>query len=125
MKLYRTDHGTLIQPAGEGTDRAIRLAEGRDLGELLASASPADLAREWFESATKVGPSARGVIRAPIGEGQEIWAAGVTWYRSRDARVEESREAGGADFYDRVYVAERPELFFKGTARRAAPTTGA
>jgi 2-dehydro-3-deoxy-D-arabinonate dehydratase len=50
--------------------------------------------------------------------GQEVWAAGVTYYRSRTARMEESEEAGGQRFYDRVYEAERPELFFKATAHR-------
>ncbi|HEU4981566.1 MAG TPA: fumarylacetoacetate hydrolase family protein [Acidobacteriaceae bacterium] len=53
----------------------------------------------------------------PIGN-QEVWAAGVTYYRSRTARMDESRDAGGGTFYDRVYSAERPELFFKATARR-------
>jgi 2-dehydro-3-deoxy-D-arabinonate dehydratase len=56
-------------------------------------------------------------VRAPIGK-QEVWAAGVTYYRSRDARMEEAKSAGGGDFYDRVYRAERPELFFKSTASR-------
>jgi 2-dehydro-3-deoxy-D-arabinonate dehydratase len=56
-------------------------------------------------------------IRPPIGR-QEVWAAGVTYYRSRDARMEEAKTAGGGDFYDRVYRAERPELFFKSTASR-------
>jgi 2-dehydro-3-deoxy-D-arabinonate dehydratase len=56
-------------------------------------------------------------IRAPIGS-QEVWAAGVTYYRSRDARMEESKSAGGGSFYDRVYSAERPELFFKATSNR-------
>src|SRR6266850_4167053 len=56
-------------------------------------------------------------VLAPIG-GQEVWAAGVTYYRSRDARMEEAKSAGGGDFYDRVYRAERPELFFKSTASR-------
>lgn len=50
---------------------------------------------------------------------QEIWASGVTYYRSREARMEESKDAGGGDFYDRVYYAERPELFFKSPAYRA------
>jgi len=58
-------------------------------------------------------------IQAPIGN-QEVWAAGVTYYRSRSARMEESKSAGGGDFYDRVYSAERPELFFKATANRVA-----
>jgi 2-dehydro-3-deoxy-D-arabinonate dehydratase len=56
-------------------------------------------------------------ILAPV-DNQEVWAAGVTYYRSRDARIEESKEAGGGSFYDRVYAAERPELFFKATGRR-------
>jgi 2-dehydro-3-deoxy-D-arabinonate dehydratase len=49
---------------------------------------------------------------------QEVWAAGVTYYRSRDARMEESQVAGGGSFYDRVYTAQRPELFFKATSHR-------
>jgi len=56
-------------------------------------------------------------ILAPIGS-QEVWAAGVTYYRSRDARMEESKDAGGGNFYDRVYSAPRPELFFKATPHR-------
>jgi len=55
----------------------------------------------------------------PIGN-QEVWGAGVTYYRSRTARMEESRNAGGGDFYDRVYQAERPELFFKANPHRVA-----
>ena len=51
---------------------------------------------------------------------QEIWGAGVTYMRSRAARMDEAKDAGGGDFYDRVYTAERPELFFKSTAFRAA-----
>lgn len=54
---------------------------------------------------------------API-VSQEVWAAGVTYYRSRDARMRESKDAGGGDFYARVYDAPRPELFFKATGRR-------
>jgi 2-dehydro-3-deoxy-D-arabinonate dehydratase len=58
-------------------------------------------------------------LLAPIGT-QEVWAAGVTYYRSRDARMQESRSSGGGDFYDRVYSAARPELFFKATPHRVA-----
>lgn len=56
-------------------------------------------------------------ILPPIGS-QEVWAAGVTYLRSKTARMEESKESGGATFYDKVYDAERPELFFKATASR-------
>jgi 2-dehydro-3-deoxy-D-arabinonate dehydratase len=54
----------------------------------------------------------------PIGN-QEIWASGVTYMRSREARMEESKDAGGGDFYARVYEAARPELFFKSPSYRA------
>jgi 2-dehydro-3-deoxy-D-arabinonate dehydratase len=53
----------------------------------------------------------------PIGS-QEVWAAGVTYFRSKEARMDESKESGGASFYDKVYDADRPELFFKSTADR-------
>ena len=56
-------------------------------------------------------------MRPPI-ENQEVWAAGVTYTRSREARMEESQTDAGGDFYDKVYSAARPELFFKATARR-------
>lgn len=52
-------------------------------------------------------------------ESQEVWAAGVTYFRSREARMEESEPAGGDVFYDKVYDAARPELFFKATPSRA------
>src|SRR5471030_2065614 len=58
-------------------------------------------------------------LGAPVGS-QEVWAAGVTYLRSRTARMEESKDAGGGSFYDKVYHAERPELFFKSTASRVA-----
>jgi len=54
---------------------------------------------------------------APIGT-QEVWAAGVTYLRSKEARMEEAKESGGDYFYDKVYDADRPELFFKATAAR-------
>jgi 2-dehydro-3-deoxy-D-arabinonate dehydratase len=56
-------------------------------------------------------------LQAPI-QSQEIWAAGVTYLRSRDARMEESKNTGGGSFYDMVYDAVRPELFFKATPHR-------
>jgi len=58
-------------------------------------------------------------LLAPIGK-QEVWAAGVTYLRSREARMEESADSGAADLYDKVYAAERPELFFKSMPHRVA-----
>ena len=60
----------------------------------------------------------------PLVQSQEVWAAGVTYFRSRTARMEESQDAGGGDFYDRVYDAERPELFLKATPHRVAAPGG-
>jgi 2-dehydro-3-deoxy-D-arabinonate dehydratase len=62
-------------------------------------------------------------LRPPIGS-QEVWAAGVTYFRSKTARMEEAKSAGGGDFYDRVYAAERPELFFKATPNRVVGHNG-
>ena len=62
-------------------------------------------------------------LLAPI-QHQEIWASGVTYYRSREARVKESQDAQGGDFYNKVYDAERPELFFKAIAQRTVGPGG-
>jgi 2-dehydro-3-deoxy-D-arabinonate dehydratase len=62
-------------------------------------------------------------LSTPIA-GQEIWASGLTYLRSKDARMEESKDAGGGDFYARVYDAERPEIFFKSSASRAVGPGG-
>jgi 2-dehydro-3-deoxy-D-arabinonate dehydratase len=74
-----------------------------------------------LHAALQTPPIALPALLAPIGA-QEVWAAGVTYWRSRDARMEESQGAGS--FYDRVYEAERPELFFKATAHRVAAPGG-
>lgn len=111
MKLYRTTSGIFV----EEQNRFYGVgAPGWD--ELVSSA---DL-HAGVRAATRgkaVSAPEPATILAPI-VSQEVWAAGVTYYRSRDARMEESKVAGGGSFYDRVYSAERPELFFKATGRR-------
>ena len=57
-------------------------------------------------------------------DSQEIWAAGVTYLRSKVARMEESKESGGDTFYDKVYDAERPEIFYKGNRLRSVGPGG-
>jgi 2-dehydro-3-deoxy-D-arabinonate dehydratase len=79
----------------------------------LTSVDPRALTR------TRIGPDAR--VLAPLGRGQEVWAAGVTYERSLDARTAEAAEHS---VYDRVYDAERPELFHKAVARRVAGPGG-
>lgn len=70
-------------------------------------------------AAAKVADLIANQLMAPVGS-QEIWAAGVTYLRSRDARMEESEASGAADCYQRVYEASRPELFFKSLPHRVA-----
>jgi 2-dehydro-3-deoxy-D-arabinonate dehydratase len=71
---------------------------------------------------TKTSGEVTGSLAAPIAPEIELWGAGVTYLRSRDARKEES---GVPDVYQRVYEADRPELFFKSTAVRARGTGAA
>ena len=73
--------------------------------------------------ATPTSAPSNDMLLPPIGK-QEVWAAGVTYYRSRTARMEESSDAGGSDFYDRVYDASRPELFMKATPQRVVGHRG-
>jgi 2-dehydro-3-deoxy-D-arabinonate dehydratase len=69
-------------------------------------------------TATPVDKTAIENVLAVIGNNQELWACGVTYYRSMVGRQEESKASGGADFYGKVYEAERPECFFKSTPHR-------
>lgn len=94
----------------EEFDRIFRDAEFR--ASLLEKSDP----RAPLRSAPGVVQRSPG-IRPPL-QSQEVWAAGVTYFRSRDARMEESESAGGGDFYARVYNADRPELFFKALPSR-------
>ncbi len=119
MHLYRTDRGAVIERAGEFFQLPDadwdQLINRDDLATFL-EARAAELEPDP-DLGPGTPPEAIPQIRAPIGS-QEVWAAGVTYYRSRDARIEESAAAGGGDFYARVYDAVRPELFFKATAHR-------
>jgi 2-dehydro-3-deoxy-D-arabinonate dehydratase len=110
MKLYQTARGPVVERAGayhavgQSWDALIA---ANDLPTVLAEAVRASPGSDGLQ----------GEVLAPIGS-QEVWAAGVTYFRSRTARMEESTSAGGGDFYDRVYAAQRPELFFKASASR-------
>ncbi|MCA9090799.1 MAG: fumarylacetoacetate hydrolase family protein [Planctomycetaceae bacterium] len=84
------------------------------LSAILHSDSPVAIVNELLPKAVAV-PLADVRLLAPV-DRQEVWAAGVTYKRSQVARMEESES--GASHYDKVYLADRPELFFKGTAAR-------
>jgi len=116
IRLYKTSTGIFAYYQ----DRYYKMEQDWDtlvnspslfnsLRTTIASLKPADNA----EAAIQTG------LLPPIGT-QEIWAAGVTYFRSKVARMEESEVAGGATFYDMVYEAERPELFFKAIAQRTS-----
>lgn len=102
---------------------SVRLAPADwTLDQLFASDAPVTQVAEVFGRSRDIAPRSAAPL-APVGQ-QEIWAAGVTYLRSRTARMEESKDAGGGSFYDKVYHAPRPELFFKATPPRvAAPGT--
>ena len=115
MKVYRTSAGTVAEVEG-----AHYSLERVPWSGLLASADPVAVVTRAVEALREGGERAqptREEILAPV-DRQEVWAAGVTYLRSRTARMEESKVSGGGSFYDRVYDAERPELFFKATAAR-------
>jgi 2-dehydro-3-deoxy-D-arabinonate dehydratase len=100
----------------ETDDHIVPLEGIRSLGELLRL--PLDAIRERCEDATAEQSIDKAAVRAlpPVDSLMEVWAAGVTYHRSREARVEESDQA--ADVYELVYDADRPELFFKSVAWR-------
>ena len=114
MKLYRTSNGNYVEDGGKHffvpVSNFDALVANENLGAYLRSVANGERPGADFALAQ---------LEAPIGN-QEVWAAGVTYFRSRSARMAESKDAGGGDFYDRVYTAERPELFFKATASRVA-----
>jgi len=115
MKLYKTNNGPVLEERGEyfllpDTDWDVLV--NRDDHEMVITS----LTRR-ATSLSEFSPETDAL--APIGR-QEVWAAGVTYFRSRTARMEESKSAGGGDFYDRIYAADRPELFLKSTPSRVA-----
>lgn len=114
MQLTATTSG--LFGYDDGQHRALPHAATIDA--LLASADPLALAGEWFAAGAPADfPADLPVdVIAPIGT-QEVWAAGVTYLRSRDARATESAGSGADVFYDLVYDADRPELFLKATPR--------
>src|SRR5271165_2940615 len=117
MKLYRTTAGSFVEREGK-----YYPLNGSSWDELLSH----DDLESYLSSAVDGSVPAAlpaGDPLPPIGQ-QEVWAAGVTYFRSRSARMEEAESAGGGDFYDRVYTAARPELFFKSNARRTVGTGG-
>jgi 2-dehydro-3-deoxy-D-arabinonate dehydratase len=110
MKLSRTPTGWHIEEAGQRS-----LLPGFDIDQWLSAPDPLSLLSRHERIAAPATPTINNLL--PLNT-QEIWAAGVTYLRSKTARMEESHQSATA--YDRVYDAPRPEIFFKATPRRCA-----
>jgi 2-dehydro-3-deoxy-D-arabinonate dehydratase len=118
MKLYLTSTGPVVEEHGRHFSVADETWDALVRRDDLLAHLRARVGDGHFRPA-----EAPAKPLAPIGT-QEVWAAGVTYLRSKVARMEESSDAGGGSFYDRVYSADRPELFFKGTPHRVVGPGG-
>jgi 2-dehydro-3-deoxy-D-arabinonate dehydratase len=121
MQLYKTREGALLQSQNKVfllTENWDTIINRSNLHQYLSGLSqiseplPFDRGQELLSKPL-----------APIGD-QEVWAAGVTYLKSRDARMEESKESGASDVYSKVYDADRPELFFKALPHRVSVPGG-
>lgn len=116
-RIYATTTGLVLERDG----RYVAAARPLSIDDLFRSADASALVDTVFaEGRPATAPNS---VLAPV-QSQEVWAAGVTYLRSKSARMAESKDAGGGTFYDKVYEADRPELFYKSAAQRvAAPGT--
>lgn len=117
MKLYRTKLGVLLEV--DGVHYRVPCADWDSLINNDNIVSDLKMAMSILDVVDDGNTEIETLLLVPV-QSQEIWASGVTYLRSKQGRQEESGAAGGADFYQRVYEAERPELFFKATAARTA-----
>jgi 2-dehydro-3-deoxy-D-arabinonate dehydratase len=112
-RLFRTTRGWILERGGE------RVEVPRDAGTFLER----DDLPAYLADLQGLAADAPGELLAPIVH-QEVWAAGVTYFRSRTARMEEAKTGSGGHFYDLVYAADRPELFFKSAPWRVVGPGG-
>lgn len=119
FKLFHTPHGSLIQSS---ESNQTKFSQSLPWDELINQEDLFSYCALLFEKANDTDINSHEIL-PPLNH-QEIWAAGVTYLRSKVARMEESKESGGDTFYDKVYNAERPEIFYKGNALRAIGNGG-
>jgi 2-dehydro-3-deoxy-D-arabinonate dehydratase len=110
MQLFRNADGRVLVESDGGAPRVVAVASFADL-----LSRSLDEIRQLVENASETSDAVGSDRAAPIDGRTEVWASGVTYLRSRTARMDESTDP---DIYDRVYAAERPELFFKSAAWR-------
>lgn len=121
MRIYKAKRGIIIEKEGN-----LFLVENEDWDRFINDDGLYDKADRIIKNMKPSIASRETLlddIVAPI-QNQEVWASGVTYLRSKVGRQEESKSAGGSDFYARVYEAERPELFFKATPGRVVGPGG-
>jgi 2-dehydro-3-deoxy-D-arabinonate dehydratase len=120
MKIYKTKSGIII----EKENKFYLLKDDWDLfindDHLFQNIERLIRSSNEIENGSKLIDEE---TLAPVGS-QELWACGVTYLRSKEGRQEESKGAGGGDFYAKVYEAERPEVFFKSTPHRIVGHNG-
>lgn len=112
MKVYRTKKGIVIEESdhfytlpNENWDTFINDDNlFNKVREIIQSSAISEDGHHWINDG----------LLAPVGN-QEVWASGVTYFKSKLGRQEESKDSGGGTFYEKVYNAERPELFMKAT----------
>lgn len=115
MKIFNTASGILLEHEGKYT-----LCSAADWDDLINRDGLYAYLLQ-LHSTLPAEPTGAALVAGsllPPMQSQELWAAGVTYLRSKVERQEESKDAGGGDFYQRVYEAERPEIFFKATRHR-------
>jgi 2-dehydro-3-deoxy-D-arabinonate dehydratase len=110
--LYRTRDGLVLEQDGQFCS-----VPEKSLDDLIFLDNLHDHLAQIARNGQAAPDVEKAELLAPIGS-QEVWAAGVTYLRSRTARMAESQDVGGGDFYDRVYSAERPEIFFKSMPQK-------
>jgi 2-dehydro-3-deoxy-D-arabinonate dehydratase len=113
MKIYNTKAGIVIEK-----DIFFYLVKDKNWEEFI---NDDDLLKKIENLINALPPATNQLVNEilpPIGSHQELWACGVTYLKSKVGRQEESKDSGGADFYAKVYEAERPEVFFKATPHR-------
>ena len=103
MKLYKTKQGIVIED-----EEKFFLAKDESWDEFINDDTVFQKARKLMATAASGGKELVNEVLPPIGSRQELWACGVTYLRSKIGRQEESKDAGGGDFYARVYEDERP-----------------
>lgn len=113
MKVFNTTEGVLVEHDG-----SYYLTNEVSFDFLINTPSLYNVLSNLTKNTPAVDkPNLDEILLPPI-ISQEVWASGVTYLRSKTARMEESKDSGGGDFYDKVYQADRPEIFFKATAAR-------